>query len=325
MHTNKLYFDKINELCIRKIPFFFICDFLCQKVQVIPLTELQDQNIICSNPLFTSNSTNSLLSKKDLEWEKFPLSFEDYADQFEKVKKAISSGNSYLLNLTCETKIRTNFSLEEIYHKAKAKYKLLYKDEFVHFSPEPFIKINGDNISAYPMKGTANADLKDSAKRILENKKELAEQFIIVDLIRNDLSIVASNVAVDDFWYIEKIETNEKNLLSVSSKISGTIKEEFKNRLGDILAALLPAGSICGAPKLKTVQIILNTETHQRGRYTGVWGIFDGENMDSCVIIRYLEKRNGGYFFKSGGGITAMSDVNAEYQEMIDKVYVPVY
>jgi para-aminobenzoate synthetase component 1 len=175
------------------------------------------------------------------------------------------------------------------------------------------------------MKGTIDADLQYADKLILENEKELNEQNTIVDLLRNDLSIVAKNVRVDDFRYIEKIETNQKNLLSVSSKISGELQSDFKNKLGDIFAALLPAGSVCGAPKAKTVEIILQTETHQRAWYTGVWGIFDGKNTDSCVIIRYLEKTENGLMFKSGGGITSQSDLENEYQEMIDKVYVPIY
>lgn len=101
--------------------------------------------------------------------------------------------------------------------------------------------------------------------------------------------------------------------------------KEFQNKPGDIFQKVLPAGSICGAPKKKTVEIIAETETHQRGFYTGVWGIFDGKKIDSCVIIRYLENNNGEFIYKSGGGITAKSDAAAEYQEMIDKIYVPVY
>lgn len=315
----------MNELCESKIPFFFICDFLCEQIEVVPLNELQEQNICCSNPLFINVSACENKLQKELLWKKYPVSKEEYTRQFDKVKTEIQNGNTYLLNLTCSTKVETNYTLEELFYAGKAKYKLLYKNKFVHFSPEPFIKIANNKIYTYPMKGTIDAGLSDPDRTILENEKELSEQFTIVDLLRNDLSIVAKNVRVDDFRYIEKIQTNQKNLLSVSSKISGDLREGFKNKPGDIFAALLPAGSICGAPKAKTVEIILSTEIHRRRWYTGVWGVFDGKDIDSCVIIRYLEKENGGYIFKSGGGITSMSDVHAEYQEMIDKVYVPVY
>jgi len=314
----------MNELCRSRIPFFFICDFTGERIEVIPLHEMSENKIFCSHPLFSNTPERSVWKEDSLQWKKYPLSFGEYALQFEKVKNEISKGNTYLLNLTCATKVETNFTLQELFKKGNAKYKLLYKDQFVHFSPEPFVKIRDNVISSYPMKGTIEAGVEDAGKKILENKKELAEQHIIVDLIRNDLSIVARDVKLDDFRYIEEIITNEKKLLAVSSKISGRLKDEYTNRIGDVFSALLPAGSVCGAPRKKTLEIIIQTETHKRGWYTGVWGIFDGKDTGSCVIIRYLEKQDDHFIFKSGGGITALSEVSAEYREMIDKVYAPV-
>ena len=87
---------------------------------------------------------------------------------------------------------------------------------------------------------------------------------------------------------------------------------------------LLPAGSVTGAPKKKTVEIIRETEKYRRGFYTGVTGLFDGENLDSGVMIRFIENTNKVLVYKSGGGITMFSDCICEYNEMIDKVYVPV-
>ncbi|OGU77880.1 MAG: hypothetical protein A2279_07140 [Stygiobacter sp. RIFOXYA12_FULL_38_9] len=86
---------------------------------------------------------------------------------------------------------------------------------------------------------------------------------------------------------------------------------------------MLPAGSISGAPKKKTVEIIQNAEKLERGYYTGVFGYYDGNNLDSAVMIRFIEQTAEGLVYRSGGGITFMSDVNSEYQELIDKVYVP--
>jgi para-aminobenzoate synthetase component 1 len=88
---------------------------------------------------------------------------------------------------------------------------------------------------------------------------------------------------------------------------------------------LLPAGSISGAPKRKTVEIIRDAEGEPRGYFTGVFGIFDGINVDSGVMIRYIENTPNGFVYRSGGGITAQSDLVQEYQEAIDKVYAPVY
>jgi len=90
------------------------------------------------------------------------------------------------------------------------------------------------------------------------------------------------------------------------------------------MAALLPAGSVTGAPKKKTVEIIRETENYDRGYYTGICGYFDGSRLDSGVMIRFIEKNENGTIFKSGGGLTVYSDPEREYREMIDKVYVPI-
>ena len=83
-------------------------------------------------------------------------------------------------------------------------------------------------------------------------------------------------------------------------------------------------GSISGAPKKKTVEIIKSVEREERGYYTGIAGIFDGKDLDSCVMIRFIEKNNNSFRYRSGCGITFLSELTSEYQEMIDKVYVPI-
>ncbi|MFZ1573367.1 MAG: chorismate-binding protein, partial [Candidatus Kapaibacterium sp.] len=95
------------------------------------------------------------------------------------------------------------------------------------------------------------------------------------------------------------------------------------NHIGDTLISLLPAGSISGAPKKKTLEIINKVEKYKRGYYTGVFGYFDGVNLESSVMIRFIEKTSKGLIFKSGGGITFLSEAYKEYNELIDKVYVP--
>ena len=92
-----------------------------------------------------------------------------------------------------------------------------------------------------------------------------------------------------------------------------------------MLKKMLPAGSVTGAPKNKTVEIIQNAETYERGFYTGIAGFFDGMSLDSCVLIRFIEQRNGKFYFKSGGGITAKSEMKSEYEELKQKIYVPLY
>ena len=174
------------------------------------------------------------------------------------------------------------------------------------------------------MKGTMDAALPDAEQKLLNSEKELAEHYTIVDLIRNDLSMVAKNVKVDRFRFIDKLKTNRGGLLQMSSEISGELPENYHEIIGEILIKMLPAGSISGAPKKKTIEIIREAEQYKRGYYTGIFGIFDGENIDSGVMIRYIEQKPDGLIYKSGGGITAKSNVDEEYQELIDKIYIPL-
>ena len=175
------------------------------------------------------------------------------------------------------------------------------------------------------MKGTIDASIENASEVLKNNPKEKAEHYTVVDLLRNDMSMVADDVKVDKFQYIDFIKTKQKNLFAMSSEISGIVKSEFKGKIGSMLQKLLPAGSILGAPKQKTLDIILEAEDYNRGFYTGVCGWFDGENLDSCVMIRFIEKEKEKLFFKSGGGITHMSKLEDEYEEMKNKIYVPIH
>ena len=230
-----------------------------------------------------------------------------------------------MLNLTFPTPIECNYSLQDIFIQSRASFKLYLENELVVFSPERFINIKGNTISSNPMKGTIDASIPGAHSLLASDPKEDAEHNTIVDLIRNDLSTVASHVRVKRFKYIEKLKTHQGELLQMSSEITGKLADNFKDSLGDILFQLLPAGSICGAPKKKTLEIIHEIETYERGFYTGIFGYFDGQNLDSAVTIRYIEKQGEKLLFKSGGGITFMSDWKKEYEEMQKKVYVPVY
>ena len=146
---------------------------------------------------------------------------------------------------------------------------------------------------------------------------------MVVDLLRNDLSIVSSNVRVTNFRYIDKISAGERQLYQISSEIVGDLKENWYENIGTILDELLPAGSITGTPKRSTVQIIQDVEGYDRGFFTGVFGYFDGVSFDSGVMIRFLQKNdNGDMIYKSGGGITIDSKILQEYDELIAKVYL---
>ncbi|MBL6969954.1 MAG: chorismate-binding protein, partial [Campylobacterales bacterium] len=141
---------------------------------------------------------------------------------------------------------------------------------------------------------------------------------------RNDLNIVSKDVKVDKFRYTDTINAGDKELIQVSSKISGNLDANWNENLGNIITSLLPAGSITGTPKNKTVELINEIEDYDRGYFTGICGVFDGHSVDSFVLIRFMQKcEDGSIVYKSGGGITSDSDMDSEYKEMCDKVYIP--
>ena len=315
--------EKVNTMSKKRLPFFFIVDFYLNKPILFSMDELQKADIMIQFPTFQSKTSLPDIKIHQIAIEKEPPSFESYKESFEKVQKHLHYGNSFLTNLTATTKIQTTSSLSEIYHAASAKYKILFQQEWISFSPESFIQIKNNKIYSFPMKGTIDASVPNAKELILSDAKEKAEHFTIVDLIRNDLSLVSTYVTVEDFRYIESIETPNKKLYQVSSRISGQLPNDYLNSLGNIIFSLLPAGSISGAPKQKTLEIIHEAENYQRGYYTGVAFYFDGQDLDSCVLIRFIEQTPQGLVYKSGGGITVNSEVEKEYQELIDKVYVP--
>jgi len=318
-----IFASKVNALAGSGKPFFFIIDFDKKKPEVFPIDQLPD-DILFSMPGYSTPAKKQDV-KENFWFRAKPPSFEAYNEAFNKVIDEINFGNSYLLNLTFKSKIDTNLNLKSIFERSIAKYKLWFRNKFVVFSPETFVQINEGIISSFPMKGTIDATIPDARQVLLNDEKESAEHHTIVDLIRNDLAIVAEDVYVEEFKHIDKLNTHKGDLLQMSSKITGRLPNNYKETLGSILLELLPAGSISGAPKQKTVQIIRDVENYDRSYYTGVFGYFDGENLDSAVMIRFIENEEDGLYFKSGGGVTSMSDVLKEYEELIRKIYVPIY
>jgi para-aminobenzoate synthetase component 1 len=317
---------KVTHFLQDGIPFLFIIDFEKSVKQVFTYEEAANENIFFT---IKGNSNNQHLADTKLEGVNFDLkptlvSKEIYEKAFETVKQELNNGNSFLLNLTFSTALNTSVELMQIYQKAHAPYKLLYKDKFVVFSPECYLKIKDGNIFSYPMKGTINSDKPNARELLLSNKKELYEHNTIVDLIRNDLSMIAKKVRVNKFRYVDTIKKGDQELLQTSTEIQGELPENWKDEFASLLLKTLPAGSISGAPKKKTLEIISTAEIAPRGFYTGIFGVFDGHQIDSAVSIRFIEKINDKLFYKSGGGITHLSEMEEEYQELLEKIYVPI-
>lgn len=368
--------DKINQLASQDEPFLFIINYQGDKAFIRLLSDINPEECLFDfegrgnfshawkETLKEGTSEKETWKKETSEeeilettWQIEPPHYEDYERSFNIVKSNIMAGNSYLTNLTCRVPVSCNLSLEEIFHRAKGKYKLLLRRSenltpFVCFSPETFVRIKGGRIYSYPMKGTLDASLPNAEKQLMEDRKEAAEHATIVDLIRNDLSRVAENVRVDKYRYIDVLHTNKGDILQTSSEISGRLPEDYPHHLGEILDAQLPAGSITGAPKDKTMQIIHEAEGYDRGFYTGIMGIYDQGELNSAVMIRFIEeetspvdfeadgeknfktkegkasegkepKASRELYFKAGGGITSKSDCQREYEEVIQKIYLP--
>ncbi len=376
--------DKINRLASQDEPFLFVINYQGDKAFIRQLSDINPEECLFDfegRGNFSDEMKNNSEKIAEISWQIAPPLYEDYERSFDIVKNNIMAGNSYLTNLTCKVPVSCNLSLEDIFNQAKGKYKLLLRrkrnqaedkaqqkeeeeesqnkadkkeenieeisNPFVCFSPETFVRIKNGRIYSYPMKGTLDASLPDAEKQLMEDRKEAAEHATIVDLIRNDLSRVAEDVRVDKYRYIDVLHTNKGDILQTSSEISGRLPEDYRQHLGEILDAQLPAGSITGAPKDKTMQIIHEAEGYDRGFYTGIMGIYDQGELNSAVMIRFIEEENSPVdfeadgeknfkanegkeskesrelYFKAGGGITSKSDCRREYEEVIQKIYLP--
>ena len=317
--------SEMDQLAAARLPFLFILDFNLAHPIILRLSSdgrvmsEDDQSSKVRFSFYQHHESHSA----PVSLQKYPVLFDTYQQGFDQVMRALHGGDTYLLNLCYTTRLEGIDSLEEIYHSAVAPYKLWLPEKFVLFSPEQFVEIKNGIIRTYPMKGTIDANLPDAQRTLLDDIKEQEEHATVVDLLRNDLCIVAHEVTVNRYRYITEIKTGDRALLQCSSEISGVLDDHFLEKPGSIMHAILPAGSVTGAPKKKTVELITAIEPEPRDYFTGVFGVFDGKNLDSAVMIRMIEQRPDGFYYRSGGGITYRSIPAQEYQEMIDKVYIP--
>lgn len=311
----------INHLGKAATPFLFFFDYSGTRHFVQPLTDISPDEI-----KYAFGSRSNCPPPHRLAaplWHVVPPAEADYARAFGIVTSHLHRGNSFLVNLTARSRIETPLTLPQVFAATQAPYRLWVKDLFTCFSPESFVKITDNEIRSFPMKGTIRATSPQALHRLMNNPKEAAEHATIVDLIRNDLSIVARQVRVERYRYAELIPTPQGGMYATSSAITGQLPPTWRRQLADVLFPLLPAGSITGAPKPCTCRIIAEAEAADRGFYTGICGIFDGQSLDSAVMIRFVEQTPRGLFFRSGGGITAQSQLDDEYNELILKTHVP--
>lgn len=316
--------DRMNLLAEKGRNFIFVIDYRGDEAFVEPLEEIDPAECLFNFRGIGNTGDSAGSDGRPIEWCMTPPAPDAYARSFAFVRHALLVGNSYLVNLTCRIPVKANLSMRELFLRAVAPYRLWMRGRLVCFSPECFIRLRHGEISSYPMKGTMDAMQPDAARLLMNNEKEAAEHATIVDLIRNDLSMVADHVTVRKYRYIDCLHTNTGHILQTSSEIVGKVLPQFSRRIGDLVFSQLPAGSITGAPKKKTCEIIAAAEGCPRGFYTGVMGCWCEGVLDSAVMIRFIDTEGGRLYFRAGGGITARSREVDEYHEVIQKVYVPI-
>ncbi len=256
------------------------------------------------------------------------ISFDDYKNKFDKVMSYIKAGDCYQINLSKKFEVDTEGDSWQFYKKFRDINKspfmayLLYDDfDILSGSPERFIKLKDGIVSTRPIKGT-KARGKDkfldqrNADELSNSIKDKSENLMIVDLLRNDLSMNCKigSVKVDELFSIESYP----NVHHLVSTISGVLDNKSSNI--KLFSDSFPGGSITGAPKVRAIEIIDELEDHARDLYCGsvCYFSFNGA-MDSNVAIRSMIHKNNKLYFYSGGGLTAGSNVDDEYQEIEDK------
>lgn len=314
--------NKMDQLGRSNEAFFFLISFDKEKNLVLSKSEWPQHEVYFTYPL-EQNTLPHSANAVDIFQHQLPT-LQRYRKAFQEVQAHLKRGDTYLLNLSFEVPIQLDGRLQDVFHLANAPYKVYLKDHFVSFSPESFIKIKQNKAYTFPMKGTISTAIPNASEVILDDEKEKAEHYTIVDLLRNDLSSIGHETSVNRFRYLSPIHSRKGTLLQVSSEIECTLEKDWNHDIGNLLFRLLPAGSISGAPKKKTVEIINNVESHARDWYTGIAGVYRNYELNSSVLIRYIAQKGNQHYYKTGGGITFMSELEKEYEEIRSKIYIPI-
>jgi len=256
------------------------------------------------------------------------FSKEEYCDMVEKAKNYIREGDIFQVVLSNRLSAPFEGSLLNTYRVLRtinpSPYMFYFSGtdvEIAGASPETLVKLEDGVLHTFPLAGTRprgktpqeDAELE---KELLADEKELAEHNMLVDLGRNDLGRVSRFGTVE----VEKLREilRFSHVMHIGSTVRGQIRED-KDAL-DAIEAVLPAGTLSGAPKIRACQIIDELENNKRGIYGGAIGYIDfSGNMDTCIAIRIAYKKNGKVFVRSGAGIVADSDPEKEYQECLNK------
>ncbi len=277
--------------------------------------------------LKTGGKTNDTTGK--LTGEITPLFAKDeFCSMVKKAKEYIYEGDIFQIVLSNRLSAPFEGSLLNTYRMLRtinpSPYMFYFSGldvEVAGASPETLVKLQDGILHTFPLAGTrprGKTNEEDIAlqKELLADEKELAEHNMLVDLGRNDLGKISEfgSVAVERYHSIEKFS----HVMHIGSTVRGKISPRYDAL--DAITAVLPAGTLSGAPKIRACQLIGELEGNKRGIYGGAIGYIDFTgNMDTCIAIRIAYKKNGRVFVRSGAGIVADSEPQKEYEECINK------
>lgn len=252
-----------------------------------------------------------------------------YCDMVLRAKEYIREGDIFQVVLSNRLDADFEGDLLDAYRVLRtanpSPYMFYFGSEDIEIagaSPETLVKLTGDRLYTFPLAGTRPRGFTDELdkeleRELLNDEKELAEHNMLVDLGRNDLGKISGfgTVKVEKYLSVERFS----HVMHIGSTVSGEIRRD-KTAL-DAVNAVLPAGTLSGAPKIRAMQIINELENNKRGIYGGAIGYLDlTGNMDVCIAIRLAFKKNGKVFVRSGAGIVADSVPENEHNECINKI-----
>lgn len=327
-------FKDVDLMLFEKVIAF---DYYKQKIILIVNMLVEDGETAYQKATTELNNLEMLLRtgkqciKKPLHIKSdFKALFEKkaYCDMVEKAKKYIYEGDIFQVVLSNRLEADIEGSLFDAYRVLRttnpSPYMFYFSSDDIEIagaSPETLVKLENKTIHTFPLAGTrkrGETEQQDQQleKELLADEKERAEHNMLVDLGRNDIGKISTigSVCVEKYMSIEKYS----HVMHIGSTVRGEIAPQYDSL--DAIDAILPAGTLSGAPKFRACQIINELENNKRGIYGGAIGYLDFTgNLDTCIAIRIAFSKNGKVFVRSGAGIVADSIAENEYQECINK------
>lgn len=323
-----MLFDKVIAFDHLKQKLYVIVNIKADKEHVIKNYHQAITEIEKMERVIYGNQPLSMKKGKSNVTFTCNISKEEYCNIVERTKEYIKNGDIFQAVLSRQFSANYQGNLLNAYRVLRTKnpspymvYMNMGEEELMSTSPETLVKLQEGQLTTFPVAGSrprGKTEEEDARleKDLLSDEKELSEHNMLVDLGRNDLGKISeySTVQVTEYMMIHRYS----KIMHICSKVESQIRPEFDGL--SAIEAVLPAGTLSGAPKIRACQIIEELETEPRGIYGGAIGYIDFTgNMDTCIAIRMAVKKNGKVYVQAGGGIVADSIPESEYEESENK------